>query len=92
MIIYSSRRLLKRSPLKTYVKWGANFLLYVVFIIIYTKVYQEYKFESYFTLILNAVVVSLIICISFLILNSIIDKNSFSWCKDFISKRLSYKS
>ncbi|MGO5387290.1 hypothetical protein ACTQXK_07330 [Catenibacterium mitsuokai] len=40
MILYSSKRLLKRSPSKTYLKWGTNLVLYITFIIIFNPELQ----------------------------------------------------
>ena len=88
MILYASKKLLKRSPLKTYLKWGTNFILYALVIVIFSTVFRNIEFSNYFVLILYAAVSCLIIVPVFFAVGSIIDKQSFRFCFDFLKSHI----
>ena len=88
MILYASKKLLKRSPLKTYLKWGTNFILYALVIVIFSTVFRKIEFSNYFVLILYAAVSCLIIVPVFFAVGSIIDKQSFRFCIDFLKSHI----
>lgn len=88
MILYASKKLLKRSPLKTYLKWGTNFILYALVIVIFSTVFREIEFSNYFVLILYAAVSCLIILPLFFVVGSVIDKQSFRFCFDFLKSHI----
>ena len=91
MILYSSKKLLKRSPFKTYLKWGTNLLLYINFIIIFNKVLLKISLDNYLIIILCAVLVSIVVVLVFFIVGSLIDKESFKYCTSFMRKYLKKK-
>lgn len=91
MILYSSKKLLKRSPFKTYLKWGINLLLYIIFIIIFNKVLLKISLDNYLIIILCAGLVSIIVVSVFFIVGSLIDKESFKYCTSYMSKYLKKK-
>lgn len=86
MILYSSKKLLKRSPFKTYLKWGTNLLLYITFIIIFNKVLLKISLDNYLIIILCAGLVSIVVVSIFFIVGSLIDKESFKYCTSFMRK------
>lgn len=88
MILYASKKLLKRSPLKTYLKWGTNFVLYALVIVAFSTVFRNIEFSNYFVLILYAAVSCLIIVPVFFAVGSIIDKKSFRFCIDFLKTHI----
>lgn len=47
MIIYANYKILKRSPFRTYLKWGTNLLLF--FLIVYFVDIDYYEFGNYLT-------------------------------------------
>lgn len=91
MILYSSKKLLKRSPFKTYLKWGTNLLLYITFIIIFNKVLLKISLDNYLIIILCAGLVSIVVVSVFFIVGSLIDKESFKYCTSFMRKYLKKK-
>lgn len=88
MILYSSKRLLKRSPSKTYLKWGTNLVLYITFIIIFNKILLKITLDNYLILILSAGLVSIIVIFVFFVIGSLIDNESFKYCTSYMSKYL----
>lgn len=91
MILYSSKKLLKRSPFKTYLKWGTNLLLYITFIIIFNKVLLKISLDNYLMIILCAGLVSIVVVSIFFIVGSLIDKESFKYCTSYMNKYLKKK-
>lgn len=91
MILYSSKRLLKRTPSKTYLKWGTNLVLYITFIIIFNKILLKITLDNYLILILSAGLVSIIVIFVFFVIGSLIDNESFKYCTSYMSKYLKKK-
>lgn len=84
MILYASRKLLNRSPMGTYLKWGTNFALYGLFIMIFTKVLAEVEFTNYFTIIIGAAAVCILSVFAFFFVGSVMDRKSFLFCHEFV--------
>lgn len=91
MILYSSKKLLKRSPFKTYLKWGTNLLLYITFIIIFNKVLLKISLDNYLIIIICAGLASIVVVSIFFIVGSLIDKESFKYCTSFMRKYIKKK-
>lgn len=73
VIIYAAR-LMKRSPVITYRRWGRNFLLFVFFVWISTLV--SYEPSNYITMILYGCVLCLIIIPMFILINSLAERET----------------
>lgn len=84
MILYASRKLLNRSPMGTYLKWGTNFALYGLFVMIFTKVLAEVEFTNYFTIIIGAAAVCILSVFAFFFVGSVMDRKSFLFCIEFV--------
>ena len=84
MILYASRKLLNRSPMETYLKWGTNFALYGLFVMIFTKVLAEVEFTNYFTIIIGAAAVCILSVFAFFLVGSVMDRESFLFCLEFV--------
>lgn len=84
MILYASRKLLNRSPMRTYRKWGTNFVLYGLFIMIFTKALAGVEFTNYFTLIICAAAVCILSVFTFFFVGSVMDRESFHFCIEFV--------
>ncbi|MGN0358419.1 MAG: hypothetical protein ACI4E0_11550 [Blautia sp.] len=91
MIIYASKKLLNRSPMRTYIKWGINLILYILFIMIFTKMFAGVEFTNYFIIIISAVVVCIIVFFAFFFVGSVIDKESFLFCIEFVKTHMQRK-
>ena len=86
MILYAAKKLLKRSPFKTYIKWGTNAMIFAVFMRIFSMVYAKIAIDSYGQLLFQAVLVCIWVIPTFFIIGSIIDKESFRYCVAFFKK------
>ncbi len=71
MIIYSNKRILKRSPLKEYKLYLANFAVFGIFAFVSRQI--TIVADSYFHLILIAVAVTTVVAIAYLLVNSIVN-------------------
>lgn len=91
MIIYSSKRLLNKSPLKTYLKWGANIFLYFFFIVLFNKIFSGITFNNYIFLVICAGIVCVLVVFIFFIVGSLIDKESYRFCINFIKTHFNRK-
>ena len=91
MIIYASIKLLKRSPMKTYLKWGSNAVLFILFTVAFNVIYSDILLNNYIKIVLHAALASIIIIPTFFIMDSIIDKASFKYCIDFLKNHLKKK-
>lgn len=88
MILYASKRLLKKSPYKTYIKWGVNAALFVFFVRLFSLIYTKISLNSYFSLILHATVVCLLVIPAFFIAASVVDRESFKYCVEFFKNHM----
>ena len=91
MILYASNKLLGRSPIKTYLKWGSNLIIYIACIHSFSKIYKEMIWSNYLKLICYAGVTYIIIMAIFFIINSMIDKKSFNYLMKFMKAHLRNK-
>lgn len=83
MVIYSNKRLLKRSSFITFRRWILN--LGISFIVIFITHKIDINSDSYFSLILSAIIIGIIIFAAFMIINSLLEikvsKNLFLFIK-----------
>ncbi len=86
MIIYAAKNILSRKPYCTYRRWCVNFVLCIIVSIICHLI--KFKVDTYFLIILNAIVVSVIIVSLFFIVNSIIEKEAFACLSNYIKAKL----
>lgn len=84
MILYASRKLLHRSPMRTYFKWGINMVFYVLLIMIFSNVYSRMELSNYFILVIHAAIVCVIVVFGFFLIGSVMDKESFEFCRNFM--------
>ena len=88
MILYAAKKLLKRSPFKTYIKWGTNAMIFAVFMRAFSIVYAKIAIENYWELLFQAVLVCILVIPTFFIVGSIIDKDSFRFCASFFKEHI----
>lgn len=84
MILYASRKILNRKPNKTYIRWFTNMLLFCVFLTVCKSL--PIKLESYSSIIVWAIIFSIIIIPSFFGVALFFDKEVFKTIKKIISK------
>lgn len=87
MIIYTSRRILEESPLRTYLKWVTNIAAFigVVLISIYLLPVQA---DNYYFLVLYAISYTIIAVVVFSIVNLLVFRKNFSIVMNYLSKRI----
>ena len=88
MILYAAKKLLKRSPFKTYIKWGTNAMIFAVFMRVFSIVYAKIAIENYWELLFQAVLVCILVIPTFFLVGSIIDKDSFRFCVSFFKEHI----
>lgn len=82
MIFFANHRILKRSALQTYRKWGINAVLFLTVILIFRQI--PMRLDSYFRLILHALWVSVFVIGLFFTADSIIEKKSRKVAKEYL--------
>lgn len=93
MVIYSNKRLLKRSSFITFRRWILN--LGISFIVIFITHKIDINSDSYFSLILSAIIIGIIIFAAFMIINSLLEikvsKNLLLFIKTLLMYRKTAK-
>lgn len=82
IIIISNRKLLNRSPLKTYLTLGINVFIFLIFV--FMRSFWNIKVYSFAEFIFYAIPVSIIVFIVFFIVNILINREFKVLFKDFI--------
>lgn len=77
IIIYTNKKILNRSPWKTYRRWGVN-LSIMILLTQWIKRYVEGT-NSFFIWVLNAVWVSVACLVTFFVVDSAFDRSSFNY-------------
>lgn len=89
IILFANHKVLNRSAKKTYIKWGENAIIFAIMVAIFTKI--PMNLDSYITLILNAIWVSCIVCITFFGTISLLEKESrqiaIGYIKEIFNRR-----
>ena len=82
VIIFTNRKILKRSPWPTYRKWILNLLIFVGVVFLFINV--PMNLDSYFMIILNAIWVSVLVIFLFFGIISVFEKESRTIAKGYI--------
>lgn len=77
IIIYVNKKILNRSPLRTYRRWGVNLIVMLVLIFGIRGVLNG--IESYFSWVVNAVWITVLCFIVFFAVDSVFDRSSFRY-------------
>lgn len=91
MILYASKRLLRRSPAITYIKWFVNMLLFAFFMIASSQVYSKIELNNYLSIFICAAITCLIVVPSFFIVGSFMDKESCQYLIYFLKTHIKFK-
>lgn len=84
VILYANRKIMKRSPLKTYRRWIQNTILMVVFATVIPGFLPS--IDNYLTWILNSMWVSIVCFVGYLLVDTIFDFRSFLYAKEMLIK------
>lgn len=86
IIIYSDRRILKRSTFKSYKTIIINGLLFAFLVFINDNL--NLMFESYFEFLICGIVISLIIIPIYFIINSVFNKNDYNFILSIVKPHI----
>ena len=87
MIIYSNRKILKRSPIKTYRRWITDLVLFAA--ILFTDRFIVLSLDSYIKIVLWCVPYTIVTLLLYLIVNSIFEREAAKTAIDCIKPYLS---
>ena len=88
MIIYANKKILKRSPWKTYRCWFVNLALFVVLTLLSRLIFTHIALDTYPRIILWAVVASIVVIPLFFTVASIFDRKTYRYVKELITPYL----
>ena len=89
MIIYANRKVIGRSPIKTYLRWGVNIVIFLLFINVGEKI--QWNNSTYLYIIFNAGVFCLCIGIIYVLINSLIERNSLRSMLNYFYEKIRAK-
>lgn len=82
IILFANHRILKRSAWPTYRRWGTNAVIFVITVLVFLKI--PMKLDSYPSLILNVVWVSVCVLMIFFALDSVVEKEARNIAKGYL--------
>lgn len=89
VIIYANCKIIGRKPWKTYRRWLQNSVVMVICVVLINMILPN--IDNYFSWFLNAVWIAIVCCLSFFVVDSFFDKESFVFIKNlsvkFLKKR-----
>lgn len=84
VIIYANRKIIGRSPLKTYRRWIQNTVLMVLFAVLLPNFLPQ--IDNYLLWVLNAVWVSIVCFFVYFFVDTVFDPQSFHCAKEILIK------
>ncbi len=85
MIIYANKRILNRSPWKTYRRWLINLGMFIIVTLVSKRIFTHIALDTYPRIILWAAISCVIIVPLFFVVASIFDKETFLAAKEMLS-------
>ena len=82
IILFANHRVLKRSAWPTYRRWGTNAVIFVITVLAFLKI--PMKLDSYPSLILNAIWVSVCVLMIFFVEDSVVEKEARNIAKKYL--------
>lgn len=86
IILFANHRVLKRSALPTYRRWGINAIILVAMVFVFSKI--PMRLDTYYWLVLNAVWVSVCVFMAFFGIDSLVEtdarKNACKYVKNVL--------
>lgn len=88
MIIYANKKILHRSPWKTYRRWLVNLALFIVVTVIYKRAFVHIALNTYPRIILWAAITCVIVIPLFFATAFIFDRETYRYAKELIIPHL----
>lgn len=85
MIIYANKKILNRSPWKTYRRWLVNLALFIVLTLLSRLIFNRIALDTYPRIILWAAVSCVIVIPLFFAVASIFDRETYHYAKELLS-------
>ena len=88
MIIYANKKILHRSPWKTYRRWLVNLALFVVVTVLSKLLFTHILLNTYPRIILWAAITCIIVIPLFFAVASIFDRETYRHAKELVTPHL----
>ncbi len=88
MIIYANRRILHRSPWRTYRRWLVNLALFIALTLLSKVVFANIALNTYPRIILWAAITCVVVIPLFFAVASLFDKETYRYAKQLVSPHL----
>jgi len=85
MLIYANKTILSQSPLRSYMSWGVNILIFAA-VAFAVERFIPVQAENYFTLIAMAAVYAVAICAIFFTVNALVFRKYFRMIFSYVSR------
>ena len=88
MIIYANKKILHRSPWKTYRRWLVNLALFIAVTALSKLVFSHIALDTYPRIILWAAITCVVVIPLFFVVASIFDRETYRYAKELLSPHL----
>lgn len=88
MIIYANKKILNRSPWKTYRRWLVNLALFVVLTLLSKMFFANIELDTYPQIIMWAAITCVVVIPIFFTVTSIFDRETYRYAKELVTPYL----
>lgn len=88
MIIYANKKILHRSPWKTYRRWLVNLALFIVLTLLCKLLFTHIALDTYPRIILWAAIACIVVIPLFFAVASIFDRETYRYAKELVTPHL----
>lgn len=85
MIIYANKKILKRSPWKTYRRWLVNLALFIAVTLLSKPIFAHISLDTYPKIILWAAITCMVVIPLFFMVSSLFDRETYRYAKSIIA-------
>ena len=84
MIIYANKKILHRSPWKTYRRWLVNLALFIAVTVLSKPLFARIALDTYPRIILWAAITSVVVIPLFFVVASMFDRETYRYAKTLV--------
>lgn len=84
MIIYANKKILHRSPWKTYRRWLVNLTLFIAVTVLSKPLFAHIALDTYPRIILWAAITSVVVIPLFFAVSSMFDRETYRYAKALV--------
>lgn len=85
MIIYANKKILHRSPWKTYRRWLVNLALFIAVTLLSKPIFSHISLDTYPKIILSAAMTCIVVIPLFFSVSSLFDRETYRYAKSIIA-------